>query len=80
MDTQQVQIQIDQAKQIARIEELCENMNSRLFGNGQPGVIREFDNRLKSLEKDRNIAKGGFAVMSAFLTFVGWTHVRDLFR
>lgn len=80
MDTQQVQINIDQAKQLARIQELCESMNTRLFGNGQPGMLADFDHRIKSLEKDRNVAKGGFAVMSAFLTFVGWTHVRDLLK
>lgn len=80
MDTQQVQQQIDQAKSIAKIEVMVTDMHERLFGNGQPGELDKLSKRVTSLEHDRSVAKGGFAVLTTFVGFIGWAHIRDLFR
>ena len=79
MDLQQAELQIDNARRVAKIETLVEDMHDRLFGNGQPGDITIIKERVTSLEHSRALAKGAFGVITAFLSFVGWSHVKALF-
>lgn len=40
-------------ERLARIETTLESIHTRLFGNGQPGLIAQQDARLASLEAQR---------------------------
>jgi hypothetical protein len=79
METEQVQLQIVQAQQVARIETLCLEMHTRLFGAGV-GILDKHDERLDSLENSRAWTKGALTVMGGLLSFIGWPHVRELFK
>lgn len=80
MDDFQAELQIQSAARTARIESMVEDMHDRLFGNGQPGLISVLDGRLKSLELFRSYVKGGFSLVTALLAFIGWPHIRGLFK
>jgi hypothetical protein len=45
-------------ERLARLEVRVNDIDHDLFGNGQPGMMREIDDRLKSLEKRWWIAVG----------------------
>lgn len=79
METQEVQLQITQAQQVARIETLCTEMHTRLFGAGV-GILEKHAERLDSLEHSRSLMKGAFTVVGGLLSFVGWPHIRALFK
>lgn len=44
--------------QLGRIDTLVSDMHHRLFGNGQPGIVAEFNHRLLDLEADKNKVVG----------------------
>lgn len=71
---------------VARIDEHCKlisaslaRMDTRLFGNGQPGVIDKLSNRADSLESTRDRVKGALYVISGAISVLGGTIVAHLF-
>lgn len=50
--------EIEQVQTIARVETLVLDMHHRLFGNGQPGVLAEFEKRLATVETARSELRG----------------------
>ncbi len=65
--TESVNEQITRVDTLARIDTMVSDMHHRLFGNGQPGIVAEYNNRLKELEAERNRVIG----MVKFVRFVG---------
>ncbi len=79
MDNELLQIHLDNARRTAKIETLVEDMHERLFDN-EAGFVTKTNQKIESLEHSRSLAKGAFGVVTAFLSFVGWPHVRALFK
>jgi hypothetical protein len=52
----------DIGERLAILEVRLKNIDHDLFGNGQPGMMRDLDNRIKSLEKRWWIAIGVLVV------------------
>ncbi len=50
--TPEMEVQIIQS--LAKIESRTEEMHTRLFGNGQPGIVEKYDKRLDAIEGDHN--------------------------
>lgn len=48
----------DEQEQLTKVVTLVEDMHHRLFGNGQPGYIKDNDKRVLALETDQNRVKG----------------------
>lgn len=46
------------ALQLGRIDTLVSDMHHRLFGNGQPGIVAAYDERLTELETLRHRFEG----------------------
>lgn len=70
----------NEGERLARIEQLCETMNARLFGNGQPGVITQFDSRLDLLERTEAKARGAFWMLSSLFTLLGGGTILHILR
>lgn len=49
---------------LIRLETIVTNMDHRLFGNGQPGVVKEHEDRLKVVENFRYYLLGIGAVIA----------------
>jgi len=45
-------------------------MNYRLFGNGQPGILEKYHDRIKELEDTKDQAKGVAWIMGAFVSLL----------
>lgn len=54
IQTESINENIRKAEQLARIDALVGDMHHRLFGNGQPGIVDIYNNRINHLEADRN--------------------------
>lgn len=54
---------IHKAEQLARIDQLVGDMHHRLFGNGQPGIVTVYNNRITDLEADRNKFMGAIKLV-----------------
>lgn len=71
---------IQQAERLARIETLCEDMHTRLFGDGRPGVLESLDERVDHLERTEAKAKGALGVISALVTALFGTLVTHMVK
>lgn len=67
--------EIENAERLARIEILCETMNHRLFGNGQPGELDRMKDDISSLKASRVWVKG---IMSTLGFIVGGDSVAHI--
>lgn len=58
------------ALQLGRIDTLVSDMHHRLFGNGQPGIVAEYNSRLSELEAQKNRVEGAikFVKFAAVIT------------
>lgn len=57
---------------LIRIDQTVSDMHERLFGNGQPGIVQKYDERIRELELDKAKTSGAVRVFkylagSAFL-------------
>ena len=57
--------------QIARIDERTEDMYTRLFGNGQKGIVQIHDEAISSLNGWRNRVVGALSVIIFILGIIG---------
>ena len=80
MDQYQSNLQIDNARRVARIETLVEDMHTRLFGDEDTGDIPKIKQRITKLETSHALAKGSIYVISALVSFIGWPYVRNWFK
>lgn len=55
---------------LVSIQTTVEDMHHRLFGNGQPGIVKVFDDRIKVLETEKAMTAGAIRLVkySAGLT------------
>ena len=80
MDGYQAGLQIENARKVARIETLVEDMHTRLFGDEDTGEIPKLKRRMANMERTQHVARGAFGVMSLVLSFIGWPYIRNLFK
>lgn len=55
----------EDGERIAQVETVVCDMHTRLFGNGQPGILKDLDGRVSSIEKWMWRCIGGGAVLVA---------------
>lgn len=55
---------LSNTQQLTRVCTLVEDIHHRLFGNGQPGFIKDSEDRIKSLENYRSYVRGALVVIS----------------
>jgi hypothetical protein len=48
----------DESIQLTKVVTIVEDMHHRLFGNGQPGFVKETEGKIANLEADRNKVLG----------------------
>lgn len=61
------------AGDISAIKERLERMDKDLFGNGQPGIIKDHENRLGAIEHLRSQIIGGVAIVMLLAEIArGW--------
>ncbi len=70
----------DLAVQIARVESTLADIHHRLFGNGQPGIVKDYDTRLNTLESDRDFSRGFKWTVATALTLLTSGGVIELIR
>jgi len=59
------------AVQIARIDEIVQNIHYRLFGNGQPGELALLSKRQDVSENFIAMTKGALVVIGTIITIMG---------
>lgn len=60
----------EQGETLTRVSTLVEDMHHRLFGNGQPGIIKDFDMRLKELEQVKHRGQGALWTTTAIVAII----------
>lgn len=70
----------DLAVQLARVETMVTETHHRLFGNGQPGIVKNYEDRLNSLEGDRNFSRGFKWTVATALSLLTSGGVIELIR
>ena len=76
----------DQSELLISIKTTLDRMDHELFGNGQPGKLRELDtkiqlldDRVESHERFKSYIKGTFAAISTIVSALGVTEFYHLF-
>lgn len=54
---------LDESTQLTRVVTLVEDMHHRLFGNGQPGIVKEQNDRLDRLEAEKDRFSGAIRLV-----------------
>lgn len=80
MDDFQAELQLENARRVARIETLVEDMHTRLFGDEDTGEIPKLKRRMASMERTQHVARGAFGAITVALSFIGWPYIRNLFK
>lgn len=70
----------DMVRRLASIDEKVSLMNSRLFGNGQPGEIQKHDTRLTAAEVFIDRATGALWLMGGIMSLVTGSEVLRLMK
>lgn len=75
-----------QAEILISMKTTLERMDHELFGNGQPGRLKELDTKIQDLddkvedhERFKSYIKGSFATLSLIITALGGTELYHLF-
>ena len=61
----------EQIQDLVEVKTLIVDMHKRLFGNGQPGIIKEHNERLSDLEEIKAKGTGAFWVLGCLITIFG---------
>lgn len=65
-------------ERLARIEAILERMERELFGNGQPGLLKEMRDDLDDLMDSRAKVRGALAIIGTSITALGSTLIAHM--
>jgi len=80
MTNEEFQLRLKQAEDLSEIKAIVTRMDHALFGNGQPGIIQEYDKRIGELEDSKNKGKGAIWALSGLFTALGGVEVLHWFN
>ncbi len=70
----------EQYEDLIETKTLVKEMHHYLFGNGQPGIIKEIQTKIDRLEKTKSRSEGVLWALSAIVSFIGLTDIIKLFK
>jgi len=80
MELDQQESNLDTASRLVRIETILGRLEHRLLGNGQPGDLQKFTDRLNDIDDDRARFKGALWVIGTAVTACGGFLAKHLLK
>lgn len=70
----------EQYEDLITTKTLVQDMHHSLFGNGQPGVIKDLQVKIEGLEKTKSRSEGVLWALSGIVSAIGITDIVKFFK